>query len=195
MRDFYKSSQYRSMYALPPSPSRPAPVLDRAPSASTLRRDGAGRRAVRPARVSISEGEHTDGKEQPQNGNSTLRRQPRVGSAPQPPARRASTKRQAPSPPGHRGGGPQPGMVVRRVVSSDREDRRGGAAGYPRVVAERRVVSSDRERGGGGGLQHPPQRRPRHDRRASMGDAIDSSFSESEGLTADPDQVSVDSFC
>ena len=29
MKDFYKTTQYRSMYHLPPSPSRPAPVLQR----------------------------------------------------------------------------------------------------------------------------------------------------------------------
>jgi hypothetical protein len=47
MRDFYKSSQFKSMYALPPSPNRPAPVLERSQSR-------------RPTRVSISEGEVTD---------------------------------------------------------------------------------------------------------------------------------------
>ena len=178
MRDFYKSSQFKSMYALPPSPSRPAPVLDRAPSASTLRRDAAGRRAVRTTRVSISEGEVTD-------GNGVQQHQSR---RPQPPARRPSTKRQAPSPPGfprhHQG---QTGLV-RRVVSSDREDRRQGYH-HNRGIGERRVVSSDRERGGGGGLQHPPQRRPRPDRRTSLGDALDSSYSESEGFLGDPEQV------
>nr|XP_040569531.1 uncharacterized protein LOC121118989 [Lepeophtheirus salmonis] len=29
MEDFYKSNQYKSMYTLPPSPNRPAPILDR----------------------------------------------------------------------------------------------------------------------------------------------------------------------
>ena len=48
----------QSMYALPPSPTRPAPVLDRAPSSSTLVRQPP--RPVRPTRVSISEGEFTD---------------------------------------------------------------------------------------------------------------------------------------
>ena len=86
-----------------------------------------------------------------------------VGRAP-------STKRQAPSPPGK----PQ---IVRRVVSSDRDE--------PRTVQHnvRRVASSDR------GLQHPPQRRAPVNRRSSV-DALDSSYSESEGLNGDNnDQV------
>lgn len=66
MRDFYKTSQYRSMYHLPPSPSRPAPVLDRANKTldRTLRRERTGDALVPPprrsARTSLSEGELTD---------------------------------------------------------------------------------------------------------------------------------------
>ena len=61
MRDFYKSAEYKSMYALPPSPNRPAPVLDRATSSSTLNRPGSRTSGnMRPNRVSISEGEITD---------------------------------------------------------------------------------------------------------------------------------------
>jgi len=61
----FKSSQYRSMYALPPSPSRPAPVLERAPSASTLTRNrplvhDRPHMNSRSNRVSVSEGELTD---------------------------------------------------------------------------------------------------------------------------------------
>ncbi len=176
MRDFYKSAQFKSMYTLPPSPSRPAPVLERAPSASTLRRTGGvsierPRSIVRPARISISEGEVTD-----EAGGV---RRPNV--RPQPPARRPSTKRQAPSPPGRR---PQPQKLpVRRVVSSDREVEHRRLLANGRAASERRVVSSER------GLQHPPQRRPLV-RKTSMGDALDSSFSESEGFNADLEQVS-----
>lgn len=83
-----------------------------------------------------------------------------VGRAP-------STKRQAPSPP--------VGKVIRRVVSSDREDARNGNGNV------RRVVSSER------GLQHPPQRRPVN-RRSSV-DVLDSSYSESEGLNGENEQV------
>lgn len=150
IRDFYKSSQYKSMYALPPSPSRPAPVLERAPSSSTLTRPARSNRP--PTRVAVSESEFHDSNHR------------QLMNAPQPPARRPSTKRQAPSPPGRIVG-------VRRVVSSDREDK-------VRLEPVRRVASSDR------GLQRPPQRRP-VGRRTSMGDALDSSYSESEGLNGD----------
>jgi len=68
MRDFYKTSQYRSMYHLPPSPSRPAPVLERAGTTlerPSLRRGEDKEDAVHPpprrhAKTSISEGEMTD---------------------------------------------------------------------------------------------------------------------------------------
>ena len=70
MRDFYKTSQYRSMYHLPPSPSRPAPVLDRTNKTQTLERSlrreltgdslVAGAPGRRLAKTSVSEGELTD---------------------------------------------------------------------------------------------------------------------------------------
>jgi len=67
MRDFYKTSQYRSMYHLPPSPSRPAPVLDRSTKPTTLersmRRERSGDLNLPPRRISktsMSEGELTD---------------------------------------------------------------------------------------------------------------------------------------
>merc|ERR1719322_1469498 len=94
--------------------------------------------------------------------------------------KRASTKRQAPSPPGPGG---------RRVVSSDREERlvaNGRQALYGNGVHPesnyRRVASSDRMQDL---QQHPPARKQMMRRRTSMGDALDSSFSESEGI---PDQ-------
>lgn len=181
IRDFYKSSQFKSMYALPPSPSRPAPVLDRAPSTSTLnRRDHSVGRSKRPNRVSISEGEITD--DTNRIGSLHRPRPPKVMNSaaamgqpgshrPIPPARKQSTKRQAPSPPG------QP-RLIRRVVSSDRDER--GHHGMTDQM--RRVASADR------GLQHPPARKPLG-RQTSMGEPLDSSFSESDGLI--PEQVSV----
>ena len=67
MRDFYKTAQYRSMYHLPPSPSRPAPVLDRSTKPTTLergmRRERSDLNAPPPRRISktsMSEGELTD---------------------------------------------------------------------------------------------------------------------------------------
>ena len=72
MSDFYKTNQYRSMYHLPPSPSRPAPVLDRSASrGGTLERGSAAQRDNQPefvtapprhrhAKNSVSEGEITD---------------------------------------------------------------------------------------------------------------------------------------
>ncbi|XP_059089545.1 uncharacterized protein LOC131885497 isoform X2 [Tigriopus californicus] len=174
IRDFYKSSQFKSMYALPPSPSRPAPVLDRAPSTSTLsRRDHSVGRSKRPNRVSISEGEITDDANRigslqrprpPKVMNSAAAMSQHGSHRPIPPARKASTKRQAPSPPG------QP-RLIRRVVSSDRDER--GHHGMTDQM--RRVASADR------GLQHPPARKPLG-RQTSMGEPLDSSFSESDGL-------------
>merc|ERR1719500_2415699 len=61
IRDFYKSSQYKSMYQLPPSPTRPAPVLERG-SRTTRLSPSAG------PRVSISEGDVTDESSRPPNG-------------------------------------------------------------------------------------------------------------------------------
>ena len=66
MRDFYKTNQYRSMYHLPPSPSRPAPVLDRGGKSLErpgLRREQTGELQPPPRRQpknSVSEGELTD---------------------------------------------------------------------------------------------------------------------------------------
>eukprot|EP00091_Calanus_sinicus_P024935 TRINITY_DN9243_c0_g1_i1.p1 TRINITY_DN9243_c0_g1~~TRINITY_DN9243_c0_g1_i1.p1 ORF type:complete len:775 (+),score=136.58 TRINITY_DN9243_c0_g1_i1:1772-4096(+) len=69
MGDFYKTNQYRSMYHLPPSPSRPAPVLDRGGKTQTLERATLHRERSgdfikapprRLAKTSISEGELTD---------------------------------------------------------------------------------------------------------------------------------------
>ena len=85
MKDFYKSSQYRSMYHLPPSPTRTAPAipsqsptrqmqqsLERPHKTTTLERSGALRRERsgaelvngppprRISKASISEGELTD---------------------------------------------------------------------------------------------------------------------------------------
>ncbi len=85
MRDFYKSSQFKSMYALPPSPNRPAPVLERSQSR-------------RPTRVSISEGEVTDDNVGIAVGRPDPVRPARMMNSD---TLRPSTKRPAPSPPGN----------------------------------------------------------------------------------------------
>ena len=192
MREFYKSSQYKSMYQLPPSPTRPAPVLDRgqggtASSASRPRVTSAG------PRVSISEGDVTDegsrstagvppekiprhhhrrGGPPPASGSSTLR----------PGSQASSSKRPAPSPPvapssSTGNGGPVrtggKGLVVRRVVSSERDGgRRAVQQQQPAAVApSRRMIVGGQ-------------------RRSSIDNGLDSSFSESEGLNGEVDPVS-----
>jgi hypothetical protein len=176
MGDFYRSSQFKSMYALPPSPSRPAPVLDRAPSASTL--------------VRRSQQQYRGMSDREDTPKDTARRRP---DAPRPPARRPSSKRPAPSPPGR----PPAVSHHQRVVSSDREDNR-PRFGRQHSGELRRVASSDR--GDLGPSNQGPPRRPsqRHNNNnnsinnsssinkrpnGSGGDAaLDSSFSESEGF-------------
>ena len=109
IRDFYKSSQYKSMYQLPPSPTRPAPVLERR---NTRMSPSAG------PRVSISEGDVTDEGQRPPPEKMPRHRRPVSTSALRP----SSSKRQAPSPPV----APSTGkglQVVRRVVSSDGRPR------------------------------------------------------------------------
>ena len=164
MREFYKSSQYKSMYQLPPSPTRPAPVLDRdgrGPSSSRPRVTSAG------PRVSISEGEVTD-----EGGRSTQppEKMPRhhrrpVSTSNMRPGSQASTKRPAPSPPVAPSTGK--GLVVRRVVSSDGR----------RNVQPQPVGAST-------------SRRMMVGRRSSIDNGLDSSFSESEGFNGEADPVS-----
>ena len=135
IRDFYQSSQYKSMYALPPSPSRPAPVLERAPSSNNLR---SGQHPQgRSSRVSISEGELTD-----EAGMRRASSNPRY-QQPQRPVRRVSTKRPAPSPPGTVMRPSGTSTLNRRVVSSDRLNSKASDSDQPGGPV-RRVVSSDR---------------------------------------------------
>lgn len=165
MRDFYKSSQYKSMYQLPPSPNRPAPVLDRGPEQSRI--VTMARPRVSPSagpRVSISEGDVTDeGRPLPGPPEKMPRHHRRPASSTA--LRTSSAKRQAPSPPMAPSTGK--GLVVRRVVSSD----------------GRRMINSN--------VQQPPAaRRIVVGRRTSMDNGLDSSFSESEGFNGEADPVS-----
>ena len=174
MRDFYKSSQYKSMYQLPPSPTRPAPVLERGQRGSRMS-PSAG------PRVSISEGDVTDENNRPgaTNGISAPppekiprhHRRPVSASALRP----SSVKRQAPSPPVAPSTGK--GLVVRRVVSSDgRASSASSRVGPP-------VVNSN--------VQKAPSMRRIvvGNRRSSVDNGLDSSFSESEGFNGETDQV------
>ena len=169
LREFYKSSQqYKSMYALPPSPTRPAPVLDRGvangSNTATIHRPRLSPSAG--PRVSISEGDVTDenGRPvgQPPEKMPRHHRRPASASALRP------SKRQAPSPPVAPSTGK--GLVVRRVVSSD--GRRVVNPNVAQGPAVRRIVVGGR--------------------RSSIDNGLDSSFSESEGFNGETDQVRLD---
>ena len=175
IRDFYKSSQYKSMYQLPPSPTRPAPVLERG-SRTRLS-------PSRGPRVSISEGDVTDESGRPSGGQ---QQQVPPGKVPRQHRRPVSTsslrpasnKRQAPSPPVAPSTGK--GLVVRRVVSSD--GRASSASGISRQMPP---INSN--------VQKAPSMRRIvvGSRRSSVDNGLDSSFSESEGLfNGDTDPVS-----
>ena len=217
--DFYKSSQFKSMYALPPSPSRPAPVLDRGDrtvSSSTLgvshRREGSGSRMTdrptgpppansstsrltgrpgsRPHHVSISEGDVTDSDALVRGGQVDKIGRPRARVTGSPVGHAMRPKRQAPSPPGVKPGIVTNGLlhgVGRRFMSSDKESTRSNSA-MDHTGGGRRVVSNER-----GGLIHPPTRRVVVGRRPS--DGLDSSYSESEGINGEADQVGSFSSC
>merc|ERR1740122_736539 len=169
IRDFYKSSQYKSMYQLPPSPTRPAPVLERG-SRTTRLSPSAG------PRVSISEGDVTDESSRPPNGvqqQGPPEKMPRHHRRPVSTSalRPSSSKRQAPSPPVAPSTGK--GLVVRRVVSSD--GRASSASGVSRNVPMPQAINSN--------VQKAPSMRRIvvGTRRSSVDNGLDSSFSESEG--------------
>ena len=175
LRDFYKSSQqYKSMYALPPSPTRPAPVLDRGVAngnTATIHRPRLSPSAG--PRVSISEGDVTDESGRPM-GQPPPEKMPRHHRRPVSASALRPSKRQAPSPPVAPSTGK--GLVVRRVVSSD------GRA--TRVVNNSNVQ------------QAPPSVRRivvgNGGRRSSIDNGLDSSFSESEGFNGETEnQVSL----
>ena len=211
--DFYKSAQFKSMYALPPSPSRPAPVLDRGDrtvSSSTLgishRREGSGSRmgdrpsgpppanssvsrlasrsGSRQHHVSISEGDVTETDASIRGGQVDKMGRPRARVTGSPVSHSMRPKRQAPSPPGMKTGIVTNGLlngVGRRFASSDKETRSTSAMDH--TGGGRRVMSNERN----GGLIHPPTRRMVVGRRPS--DGLDSSYSESEGINGEGDQV------
>jgi len=171
MRDFYKTNQYRSMYHLPPSPSRPAPVLDRAGKTqtlerATLHRERSGDFITAPprrlAKTSISEGELTDDQA----------RQDRVIRQRNKFLNNMMNKN-----------GEQTTMN-RRVVSSDRE------ADGKKIYGElnnRRNGSNERP------LRRPAPQPPTQKVRRSSVDVLETSHSESESPRPDQAKLGVES--
>ena len=166
MRDFYKTNQYRSMYHLPPSPSRPAPVLDRGGKTQTLERATLHRERSgdfikapprRLAKTSISEGELTDDQA----------RQERVIRQRNKFLNNMMNKNGEQS------------TLNRRVVSSDRESD--GKKIYGELNNGRRNGSNERP------LRRPAPQPPTQKVRRSSVDVLETSHSESESPR--PDQV------
>jgi len=166
MGDFYKTNQYRSMYHLPPSPSRPAPVLDRGGKTQTLERATLHRERSgdfikapprRLAKTSISEGELTDDQA----------RQERVIRQRNKFLNNMMNKNGEQS------------TLNRRVVSSDRESD--GKKIYGELNNGRRNGSNERP------LRRPAPQPPTQKVRRSSVDVLETSHSESESPR--PDQV------
>lgn len=170
MRDFYKTNQYRSMYHLPPSPSRPAPVLDR--SGKTLERPGLRREQTaefvmppprRHAKTSVSEGELTD--DQARADRVQRQRSKFLNNM--------MTK-------GEQGGGQGQGTLNRRIASNDRESseaRRVIRAANGEVLNNHRNGSHERP------VRRqapPPPIAPTQRVRRSSVEVLETSHSESE---------------
>ena len=133
--------------------------------------------------VSISEGDVTDSDALLRGGHVDNMGRPRSRVTGSPVSHAMRPKRQAPSPPGVKTGIVTNGLLQgRRLMASDRStsamERLGGGGG-------RRAISNVER---GGGLIHPPTRRVMVGRRTSdVG--LDSSYSESEGINGETDQV------
>jgi len=171
MRDFYKTNQYRSMYHLPPSPSRPAPVLDRAGKTQTLERATLHRERSgdfikapprRLAKTSISEGELTDDQA----------RQERVIRQRNKFLNNMINKNGEQS------------TLNRRVVSSDRESD--GRKIYGELNNGRRNGSNERP------LRRPAPQPPTQKVRRSSVDVLETSHSESESPRPDQAKLAVE---
>merc|ERR1719430_2558481 len=171
MRDFYKTNQYRSMYHLPPSPSRPAPVLDRGGKTQTLERATLHRERSgdfikapprRLAKTSISEGELTDDQA----------RQERVIRQRNKFLNNMINKNGEQS------------TLNRRVVSSDRESD--GRKIYGELNNGRRNGSNERP------LRRPAPQPPTQKVRRSSVDVLETSHSESESPRPDQAKLGVE---
>ena len=175
IRKVNKSPQYKSMYQLPPSPTRPAPVLERGSGTQMASLTSL-------SRVSISQGSVTEESRNPTGSSQQVtpekipRHPRRLVSALRPP----SNKRQAPSPPVVPS--TNKGLVVRRVVSSN-----GHTSSTLGVYGQMPPNHSNLQKA-------PSMRRIAVDnQRSSVENGLDSSFSESEGLfNGETDQVSQD---
>merc|ERR1719495_918385 len=172
MGDFYKTNQYRSMYHLPPSPSRPAPVLDRGGKTQTLERATLHRERSgdfikapprRLAKTSISEGELTDDQA----------RQERVIRQRNKFLNNMINKNGEQS------------TLNRRVVSSDRESD--GRKIYGELNNGRRNGSNERP------LRRPAPQPPTQKVRRSSVDVLETSHSESESPRPDQAKLAVES--
>ena len=145
-----------------------------------------GRPGSRQHHVSISEGDVTDSDAMVRGGQIDKMGRPRSRVTGSPVSHTMRPKRQAPSPPGR-----QPGIVTngllhgvgRRFISSDNKELRSTSA-MDHTGGGRRVASNERS---GSGLIHPPTRRVVVGRKPS--DGLDSSYSESEGINGEADQV------
>jgi len=171
MGDFYKTNQYRSMYHLPPSPSRPAPVLDRGGKTQTLERATLHRERSgdfikapprRLAKTSISEGELTDDQA----------RQERVIRQRNKFLNNMINKNGEQS------------TLNRRVVSSDRESD--GRKIYGELNNGRRNGSNERP------LRRPAPQPPTQKVRRSSVDVLETSHSESESPRPDQAKLGVE---
>merc|ERR1719228_1457122 len=171
MGDFYKTNQYRSMYHLPPSPSRPAPVLDRGGKTQTLERATLHRERSgdfikapprRLAKTSISEGELTDDQA----------RQERVIRQRNKFLNNMINKNSEQS------------TLNRRVVSSDRESD--GRKIYGELNNGRRNGSNERP------LRRPAPQPPTQKVRRSSVDVLETSHSESESPRPDQAKLGVE---
>jgi len=176
MRDFYKSNQYKSMYTLPPSPSRPAPVLDRGGTTQTLERTKlqrerstdqlVSRPTRRLAKSSISEGELTD--DQARQDRVNRQRNKFLNNM---------ISKQGES------GKPQ----VRRVISSDREIETGKITRNGELNYRRTTSHEPRPP-----RRQAPQPPPLQQVRQSSVDVAESSHSESEAPNVDKEKLTSD---
>jgi len=171
MRDFYKTNQYRSMYHLPPSPSRPAPILNRGNKPQTLERSTVGTlhrehsndKIIAPprrhAKTSISEGEMTDdqGRQERINRHRNKFLNNIIGNK----------------------NAEQSQTMNRRVVSNER--------GIEKVVPIKNAESSTKKRNGShdGQPRRPAPQPPVQNIRRSSVDVLETSHSESESPKSD----------